>query len=128
MPTYLGWNVVTIPTSPPAPASIEFTQIDNVAISVSPFTGQQQTQDWQATYMEASVSLPPLTYAQAQAWVTFLRNLKGVAGVFQFGSAFTAAYSADLGTRYWRLKSNARKWSVTNARLYGIQFDVREAL
>ncbi len=128
MSTYLGWDVITIPSSPPAPSSIEFVQIDIVALSKSSFTGQQQVQDWQASYMEASVSLPPLTDAQAIEWIAFLRDLKGVANVFQFTAEFAAAYPDSVGDRYWRLKSNQRKWSITEARLYGIQFDIMEAL
>lgn len=128
MPTYLGWNVRTIPSSPPAPASIEFSVVDIVSGNVSPFTGQMQIYDWNANYMEASVTLPPLPYTDGQQWVTFLRSLKGIAGVFQFSAAFMAAYPNDIGTRYWRLKSNLRKWSVTKDRYYGIQFDCREAI
>ncbi len=128
MSTYLGWDVITIPSSPSAPASIEFSQIDIVAISTSGFTGQQQVQDWQASYMEANVSLPALTDEQAQDWIQFLRDLKGVANVFQFTAEFATAYPASIGTRYWRLKSNQRKWSVSEARLYGVQFEIREAI
>lgn len=128
MPTYLGWDVITMPTDPAAPASIEFSVIDVVAVSKSPFTGQQQVQDWGSTFMEANVSLPPLTATQAEDWITFLRDLKGMANVFQFGAAFAAAYSSSIGSRYWRLKSNQRKWSVGEARVFGIQFEVMEAL
>jgi hypothetical protein len=28
----------------------------------------------------------------------------------------------------WRLKSNQRKWSITESRFYGLQFEIREAL
>ncbi|HXI88450.1 MAG TPA: hypothetical protein VNH18_05435 [Bryobacteraceae bacterium] len=128
MPTYNGWNVVTIPGTPPAPASIEFSVIDIVSGNVSPFTGQMQIYDWNANYMEASVTMPPLPYAVGQEWVSFLRNLKGIGGVFQFTSAFMSAYPNDIGSRYWRLKGNLRKWSISKGRFYGIQFDIREAI
>ena len=128
MPTYLGWNIITIPSTPPAPASIEFTANDAVSINISPFTGQQQVYNWGALPMEISVSMPAMPYAVAQSWVSFLRNLQGQANVFQFTAAFTAAYSGDLGSRYWRLKSNQRKWSVNEARMYGIHFEAREAM
>lgn len=134
MATYLGWDIITMPSTPSAPASIEFSVIDIVAMSKSPFTGQQQIQDWNASYMEASVSLPPLTDSQAQDWLTFFFALKGVANVFQFTTAFAAAYPKSLKTgsplaqRYWRLKSNLRKWSIGEARVYGIQFECAEAL
>jgi len=128
MAQYLGWDIIDIPTDPPAPQSIEFSVFDVVALSRSPFTGQQQVQDWNATFMEANVSLPPLTADQAEAWISFLRDLKGVANVFQFGADFAAAYPSSIGDRYWRLKSNQRKWSVGEARVFGIQFEVMEAL
>ena len=28
----------------------------------------------------------------------------------------------------WRLQNNARKWSISAARVYGMQFDIREAI
>jgi hypothetical protein len=128
MPTSRDWEVVTIPSYPPAPASIEFSAFDIVALSKSPFTGQQQVQDWGPGPMEAKVSLPPLTDAQAQPWISFLFALKGMANVFQFTPEFTAAYPASLGDRFWRLKSNQRSWSINGQRLYGISFEIIEAL
>jgi hypothetical protein len=207
MPTFNGWNIISMPTTPSAPATIDFTATDIVALSVSPFTGQQQVQDWQQGWLEASVSMPPLAPLHARAWVAFLKGLRGQANVFQLGdplgvapqgsgagtpvvngsgqSGFTLnvrgltpgasgvlllddwlqigyrLYSVVLsqvdadgsgnatiniypslrespadGTAItlnntkglWRLKSNARKWSETTARVYGIQFDCREAL
>src|SRR5216684_2650377 len=95
MPTYLGWNVITIPTNPPAPASIEFIIDDAVAINISLFT--------------------------------FLRALNGMANVFQFGSAFATQYASSIGSRYWRLKTNTRKWSSSEMRVFGVQFEIREA-
>lgn len=134
MPTYKGWDIITIPSTPASPASIEFSANDIVALSKSPFNGQQQVQNWGTGPMEASVSLPPLTDAQAQDWIAFLFALQGMANVFQFTSAFAAAYPASVKTgsplaqRYWRLKSNQRKWSVSEARVYGIQFEIIEAI
>lgn len=128
MATYLGWTIVFIPDSPPAPQTIEPVQIESVAMNVSPFTGQQQVQDWNATRMEMRVTMPPMPFAQAQPWIDFMRQLKGAACVFQFTAAFMAAFPADLGSRYWRLKGNSRKWSVVNGKIYGFSFDIMEAL
>lgn len=127
MSTYLGWNVVVIPSYPPAPASFQATAMDVVAMSISPFSGQAQIHDWNANWTEASVTMPAMQYSDAQNWVTFLKALKGVACVFQFGTAFGTAYP-EIGTRYWRLKGNPRQWSVNANRYYGIQFDIREAI
>ena len=90
MPSFNGWDIISMPATPAAPATIEFTATDTVAVSISPFTGQQQVQDWQASYMEASVSMPALTHAQAQEWIAFLMALRGQAKVFQLGDPLAA--------------------------------------
>src|SRR5712671_2489275 len=206
MPTFNGWDIVPMPTTPSAPATVEFTAMDTVAVSISPFTGQQQVQDWQASWLEASVSMPALTHAQAQEWIAFLMSLRGQAKVFQLGDPLaTAPRGSRLGTPLvdgagqtgyllatkgwtanavgvllpgdwiqvgyriyrtlviatadgagklvlsiwpqlrespgdgdsitlnntkglWRLATNARKWSVTGSRTYGMQFEIREAI
>jgi hypothetical protein len=206
MPTFNGWNIISMPTTPSAPQTIDFTANDVVAMSVSPFTGQQQVQDWQQGWLEASVSMPPLTHVQAQAWIAFLMSLRGQANVFQLGDPLATSprgsgagtplvdggsqYGFSLATKGWtasasgvllpgdwlqigyrlyrnlgtvnangagkatlsiwpplrespadgdaitlnntkglfRLKGNARKWSETQARVYGIQIDIREAI
>lgn len=206
MPTFNGWNIISLPTTPAAPATVEFTATDIVAMSISPFTGQQQVQDWQQGWIEASVSYPPLTHAQAQPWIAFMMGLRGQANVFQLGDPLAVAPRGSgagtplvngasqsgfsLNTKGWtagasgvllpgdwlnigyrayrnllpanadgsgnatlsiypplrespadgdalvlhnvtvlmRLKTNARKWSETAARVYGLQFECREAL
>jgi hypothetical protein len=207
MPTFNVWNIISLPTTPSAPATIDFTATDIAAVSISPFTGQQQVQDWQQGWQEWSVSMPPLPPASARAWVAFLKGLRGQVNVFQLGDPLAVAprgsgagtpvvngagqkgftlnvrgltpgasgvlliddylqigyrlYSVTLSDvdadgsgnatiniwpslrespadgdalilnntkGLWRLKSNARKWSETTARVYGVQFDIREAL
>ncbi len=78
--------------------------------------------------MEASISMPAMIFTTAQPWVVFLRALKGQVSVFQLTADFMAAYPGDIGTRYWRLKSNTAKWSISKDRVYGLAFDVREVL
>ena len=90
MPTFNGWDIVPMPATPSALATVEFTAMDTVAVSISPFTGQQQVQDWQASWLEASVSMPALTHAQAQEWIAFLMSLRGQAKVFQLGDPLAA--------------------------------------
>jgi hypothetical protein len=88
MPTLIfGWPLVPMPAYPayPAPASMEFTAIDAVAVAESPFTGQQQIQNWGKGRMEVSVQMPPLTHAQAQGFIAWMLGLQGMAGVFQLG-------------------------------------------
>lgn len=206
MATFNGWSIVSLPSSPAAPATIDYTANDVVAVSVSPFTGQQQIQNWQSSWLEASVSMPPLTHSQAQAWIAFLMALQGQANVFQLGDPVATAprgsasgvplvnggsqvgyalltkgwasnavgvllpgdwlqigyrlyrnlvtVNTDAGGNatlsiwpqlrespadgtpltltntkgLWRLKANARKWSTKTSRIYGLQFDIREAI
>lgn len=129
MATYLGRTIIDMPSSP-APKDVEFTAIDVVGAVISPFTGQQQIQDWQSSWLEAAVTLPPMKETDAQAWVTFLKACKGQACVFQIANAEFAARipSGSVPAGYWGLKSNTRKWSITDGIIYGFHFDIREAI
>jgi hypothetical protein len=125
-------SVITMPTSPAAPDTIEITLVDPTAMTQSPFTGQQTAFSWGAGWLECSVSMPALTVAQAQEWFTFLRALNGQANTFTFTSPFISAYSWMLqsggSSIYWRLKSNSRKISLSHQRVFGLQFDAIQVL
>ena len=119
----------------PWPASLEVMTNHIAAANVNPFTGQQQIQDWQANYMEISVSLPAMSQAQAQNWIAFLKALNGPVNVFAFPSgtnSIGAKYSESLmngaSARYWRLKSNQVKWTIRRGSVYGLTFECREAI
>lgn len=134
MPTYNGWTVQTMPTSPAAPAGFEFRHNAIVGVTTNPFTGQQQINDWQASYMEASVSMPKMAAATAQAWVTFLKSLEGPACVFQFPGSVCSGFPLELTTdgstpRYWRLKPGSpAHWQVGIGPVYSLTFEIREAI
>jgi hypothetical protein len=133
MSVHLGWTVINIPSVPSFPASIEFQNNPITAANTNPFTGQQQLQYWSAGFMAASVSIQPMTVTQAQPWITFLTQLKGMANVFQFGSEVSTAFPLELTTdgttpRFWRLKANATKWSIQPGVLYTVTFEIREAI
>jgi hypothetical protein len=204
---FSGITILTMPSDPPAPQTVEWTASDIVAASLSPFTAEQQLQDWQQGWLEASLSMPPLTQKQAQAWIAFLLALRGQLNAFMWGDPLATAPAGSgsgspyvngggqtgftLGTTGWtanaqgvllpgdwlqvglrlyrttmknvnadasgnaviniwpplrespmngtaliltntkglfRLKSNVRKWSETEARYYGMQFEIREVL
>lgn len=203
--SFNGASIVAMPAFP-APQSIDFTAQDIVAVSTSPFSGKQQVQDWGASWLEASVTMPPMTHNQAQAWIAFLLQLRGQACLFQLGDPLALAPGGTaagsplvngsaqsgyvLSTRgwtpnatnvlrpgdwlqvgyrlyrnldpvsadgsgvaslriwpqlrespadgaalllnntmgLWRLNSNQRKWSITEARNYGFSFTIREAI
>ena len=134
MPTYNGWNVVTMPASPAAPASLEFSHVALVATTTNPFTGQQVVHDWQTSYKECSVSLIFLTNPEGQTWAAFLESLQGPASVFQFPTAVCNQYPNELMTgsplapRYWRLKGTTVKWQIQKNRYYSVTFEIREAI
>ena len=91
MATFNGWTIIVPPSSPPGPATIDYTLQDIVASVDNPFTGSQQFQDWQNSFISASVSMPPLTGAQAPAWIAFLMSLRGKLNVFQIGDPLRSA-------------------------------------
>jgi hypothetical protein len=73
-----------MPTTP-GPRQIEWTRVNIVGSVTNPFTGKQQTQNWQAGYFKAVVSLPPLAVAAAGAWEAFLDQAQGQNAVFYIG-------------------------------------------
>lgn len=203
MSTINGWPVVAMPSYPVA-RTVDFTANDVVSASLSAFTGQMQTQNWQASWLEASVQMPPMRDTLARGWIAWLLATQGVNGVFMFGdpysglkpsgtnnppgSIYVAAsnqtgYSLQINggvgpgvllpgdyiqigfrlyrvtSRYdggsavvsiwpqiresppvstaintvntqglFRLKASTRKWTITDQRMHGLQFEIREAI
>jgi len=83
--TFNGASIVALPTSPGF-ESVEFNSTDAVAIVTSPFTGQTQAQQWMgADSCSGTVTLPPLTQAQADDWIAFLMECRGMANCFFLG-------------------------------------------
>lgn len=77
------YNLCTLPTRPGA-AAIEIAMNDVVAVVTSPFTRQEQTQQWPGgDWWDATVTLPPMTREWAAPWRGFLAELRGRANVFQ---------------------------------------------
>jgi hypothetical protein len=74
----------TLPTSPGLRA-VTITQMSTVGISMSPFTAQQQVQEWSAQMWKAQCTLPRMTRAQAANWIAALVSLRGMAGTFMLG-------------------------------------------
>jgi hypothetical protein len=79
-------SVVAMPFDSSALKSIEFTMSDAVAIVSSPYTGQTQAQQWPGADMwMGTATLPPLTQCQADEWISFLMECRGMANAFQLG-------------------------------------------
>jgi len=66
-----------------------------VAVTESPFTGEQQIVEHDGQWFEAQISLPPLERAEAEDFVGFLLALNGTKGTFTFGDP---DYSSPRGT------------------------------
>lgn len=78
-------SVVTLPSTP-ALREVQFTYHDAVAVSPRSFTGQMQAQVWPGADMwSGTLTLPPLTQAQADQWEAALLQLRGMAYAFQLG-------------------------------------------
>lgn len=66
-------------------AQITFSARNTVGVSQSPFTMKQQVQKHQGQRWEAQVTLPPLSRAEAEEWISFLLKLNGTFGTFFMG-------------------------------------------
>ena len=93
---------ITYPLSHPTNvgfASASMTAKAVVGVSRSPFTGAQQVQKHQGQWWELEASLPPMTRATAEEWVTFLLSLNGMQGTFLIGDPLgTTARGIATGT------------------------------
>jgi len=70
-----------------------------VAMSASPFTGEQQVYVHQGEWWEADVQLPPMVRADAEIWVAWLVALNGREGTFTMGDPVGAtALGSASGT------------------------------
>jgi hypothetical protein len=78
---------------PTAPGfrSIRWTLRDVVATTRSPFTLQQEIQEFAGDSWAAQVSLPPMRRADADRWIAWLTALRGQAGTFHLGDPTTNA-------------------------------------
>jgi hypothetical protein len=85
---------------------INFSALNAVAISQSPFTFQQKTYVYSGQMWKAEVSIPPVKEDLAESWVAFLLSLRGQAGTFYLndplnptpkGTATTLTVSGSAG-------------------------------
>src|ERR1700733_15575593 len=98
MSTFLGWTVVSMPSTPVFPSSFEFQPVPIVAANTSPFTGQMQLQSWSTGYVEGSVSYQPMDFSDAQPWLEFFEALNGMQNVFTFPTAVCTAFPIEFTT------------------------------
>lgn len=78
-------NLVAFPAAPGL-RSVNFVLNDKVGVVTSVFTGQVQRQQWPgADMLSATLTPPKLTRKQADDWICFLMELRGMANAFQAG-------------------------------------------
>lgn len=82
--------------------SINLRARNVVGVSQSPFTLKQQVVSHAGQQWEADISLPPMTRAEGEEWVSFLVKLKGMTGTFLLGDPSGAtprgSASSNAGT------------------------------
>lgn len=79
---------ITYPISLPTVsgiATVTMTAKNTVGLSQSPFTMKQQVQKHAGQRWEAQITMPPMTRADAEEWVSFLMKMNGVFGTFLLG-------------------------------------------
>lgn len=75
---------IDLPTTPGA-RRVTVVGSSSSALTVSPWTGSQQIQENQAQLWRFSLEFPPMSSAQARAWMGALLSLRGMLGTFYFG-------------------------------------------
>jgi hypothetical protein len=95
--SYGGYQIIPMPTSPVF-RQIAFRMMDSVAETTSPFTKKSQFQQWLgADGWEVDVSMPPMTKAQANAWIAWQAALRGKGSAFLLGDPLYASLGAVAG-------------------------------
>jgi hypothetical protein len=88
---------LTLPAAP-RPNQITWRQVSKVAVSQSPFTGQEHVYVHPGQWWEISFDLPPLNAAQAAEWAGKLISLNGRQGTFKFAPTDASPIAAVSGT------------------------------
>jgi hypothetical protein len=103
---------ISLPTSP-APSGISFRPRSVVGVDASPFTLQAQSYAWRGQLLSATVRLPRMARASAEAWIAALMSLNGREGSFLLGdSANTAPRGTASGS--WTAAATAANASDLN--------------
>ena len=76
-------KLIPMPSTPNFTRS-NFSLFRAIGQTASPFTGKQQTQEYDAVYWTADLTLPAMNRTQAKEWQSFLLQLKGTTNYFKF--------------------------------------------
>lgn len=80
-----SFTIIPLPAYPPSPKSIEWQLDEVVGATRSPFSQQQQTNDWGQSVLRASVSYPFMPASVVAPWRAALMALRGILNAFQIG-------------------------------------------
>jgi len=111
-------KLISMPTSPNFTTS-NWTLVRTVGATVSPFSGQIKTQEFDGVYWTAEVTLPPMRRAQAVEWQSFLLDLNATVNHFKFADpdalTNTGAYSTAFLSSNHRTSNNSVTLSFSNS-------------
>ena len=77
-----------------------FSLFRAIGQTASPFTGKQLTQEFDAVFWQAEVTLPPLNRTQAVEWQSFLMRLKGTTNHFKFADPDALTNTGTFSTTH----------------------------
>jgi len=88
-----------MPTTPNFVRS-NFSLYRAIGQTASPFTGKQLTQEYDAVYWTADVTLPAMNRTQAKEWQSFLLQLKGTTNHFKFADPDALTNTGTFNTTH----------------------------
>ena len=92
-------RLITMPTTPNFVRS-NFSLYRAIGQTASPFTGKQLTQEYDAVYWTADVTLPAMNRTQAKEWQSFLLQLKGTTNHFKFADPDALTNTGTFNTTH----------------------------
>jgi hypothetical protein len=110
---------ITYPLTPPAvlgPQDFTLTELNVIGETESPFTLNQQLQQWPGQEWLLELTLPPMLYAQAEQWISFLGALFGKRGTFLMGDYNRPTPQGPMSGTPLASGSNANGLNVINLR------------
>ena len=105
-------KIITMPTTPNFARS-SFRLVRTIGTTVSPFTGQTKTQEFDGVYWVADVTLPPMKRTVAKNWQSFLLELKGTTNHFKFADPDALTNTGTYSTNYLEGDKRVNNTSVT---------------
>ena len=114
-------RIITMPTTPNFTRS-SFRLFRAIGQTASPFTGKQLSQEFDAVFWEAEVTLPPLNRTQASEWQSFLMQLKGSVNHFKFADPDALTNQGTFNTTHLlgdkRINNTSVALTVTNTNTF----------